>query len=181
MTMRYHHDFEFEENGETIIPISLGMVSDDNRELYMINKEYMQSYIDLEGYYWKGKYPSELTNWLCVNVCDKISQDDIDAYGVDYDAWGVRIIDFISDGGKYKSWREVELWGYYAAYDHVALAQVFGPMINLPAPIPMFTNELMTIQHGQDLPTRPEDLPEHHALNDAKYQRLVFETWSKDD
>ena len=27
---------------------------------------------------------------------------------------------------------EVELWGYYADYDHVVLSQIFGIMINLP-------------------------------------------------
>lgn len=175
---RYFYDFEFEEHGETIIPISLGMVADDGRELYLVNKKYMQSYHDLEGYYWKDKYASVMTNWLCINVCDKISREDVEKYGVDYEDWGPVILDFISKNGEIDDRRYVELWAYFAAYDHVALAQVFGPMIKLPEPIPMYTHELMQLLNGRRTSTAPVD--EHNALSDAKWNKWVWENFAGD-
>ena len=172
---RYFYDFEFEEDGTTIIPISLGMTSEDGRDLYLVNRGYMQSYIDLEGYEWRG-HPSVLTNWLCINVCDHISQEDINTYGVDYDDWGPIVLDFISDGGTYFERKNVELWGYYVSYDHVALAQIFGPMIKLPQPIPMFSHDLKTeIIKDRKIDFKPEI--EHHALYDAKWNKRVWETY----
>ena len=177
--MRYHYDWEFEENGETIIPISVGIVADDGRELYLINKDYMQTVFDLEPYYWRERHSSVISEWLSKNVLDNISQEDVYNYGVAEENMGFHIQTFISAAGRYKSRNEVELWGYYSAYDHVALAQCFGPMINLPIPIPLYTNELMTIRNGRDWPERPVELAEHHALNDAKYQKLIYESWSQ--
>lgn len=37
---------------------------------------------------------------------------------------------------------ECELYGYYSAYDHVALCWLFGKMIDLPKGFPMFTIDL---------------------------------------
>lgn len=171
---RYFYDLEFEEDGTTIIPISFGMTSQDGRDLYLVNKKYMQSYIDLEGYEWRG-HVSVLTNWLCVNVCDHIPQEDVNKFGVDYEDWGSIILDFISDGGRIKSRDDVELWAYFAAYDHVSLAQNWGPMINLPEPIPMYTRDLKAeIVRDRLIPFKPEI--EHHALYDAKWNKRVWET-----
>ncbi len=36
----------------------------------------------------------------------------------------------------------MELWAWYAAYDHVALAQLWGAMPALPREIPRYTKEL---------------------------------------
>jgi len=175
---RYFYDLEFEEDGTTIIPISIGMTSDDNRDLYLINREYMQSYIDLEGYEWRGN-PSVITPWLSKNVCNHISQESIDLFGFDYEDWGPIILNFISDGGRIKSRDDVELWAYFAAYDHVSLAQNWGPMIQLPEPIPMFTRDLKAeIVKNRDIPFRPEI--EHHALWDAKWNKQVWETYRGD-
>lgn len=175
--MRYHYDLEFEEHGKTIIPISLGMIADDGRELYLINKEYAQTYIDVEPYYWKDE-PSVITEWLSTNVMNHIDQKQIDLYGVNYKHWGHEVHAFVSDLGRYTSRDEIELMGWYAAYDHVALAQIWGPMMLLPEPIPMFTRELEDFRIGQSTPARDkEKYPEHHALHDAKYQKHIFDTW----
>lgn len=170
---RYFYDLEFEENGETIIPVSLAMVSDDGRELYIINREYMQTYKNLEGYYWKGKYRSEVTEWLADNVCEHITQEEIDDFGVDYENWGSVIQGFISHEGRVTSRDSVELWAYFASYDHVALAQAFGRMIELPEPIPMFTHDLKQALGDRKVPFEPEC--EHHALADARWNKRVWE------
>jgi hypothetical protein len=38
--------------------------------------------------------------------------------------------------------KQINLYGYYSAYDHVALCWLFGKMINLPERFPMYTKDL---------------------------------------
>lgn len=174
--MKYFYDFEFEENGKTIIPISLGMVSEDDRTLYLINAEYAKTYRDLEAYYWRNE-PSVISQWLSQNVMNQITDADIEEFGVNYESWPNIVHKFISNDGKIGSRKDVQLWGYYGAYDHVALAQIYGSMVNLPEPIPMFTRETMQIAPvGAEYPTRTTQ--EHHALNDALYQKEIYELWT---
>jgi hypothetical protein len=69
----------------------------------------------------------------------------------------------------------VELWAWFAAYDHVALAQLWGDMPALPRELPRFTRELR--QRWEDvgkptLPPPPSDA--HDALADARHN---FARW----
>ncbi len=175
--MKYWYDTEFESDDSTIIPISIGIVSEDDRELYLINKEYMQSVIDLEGYYWRG-HASTPSKWLWDNVIDKIPQKDVEQYGVDYDDWGPIIQNFLSDKNRYLQREDIELWAHFSAYDHVMLAQVYGEMINLPKPIPMWSHDDMQIRNGQHTPFRDLAIyPEHSAIADARFQKYQYECW----
>jgi hypothetical protein len=168
--MRYWYDWEFDENGQTIKPISLGMVAEDGRELYLVNESYFKQ---------MEKGLVKPNPWVIENVIKKISPEARNFYGRALNNFGEIVLKFISDNGKYRERYEVELWGHFAAYDHVALAQLFGPMINLPKPIPMFTNDDMTIRGLQEPPFRPADMPEHDALMDAKFQKLQWEKWTE--
>lgn len=173
--MKIWYDAEFEENGVSIIPISLGMVSEDGRELYLVNKEYIESYMLKESYEWRGQQ-SVVFDWLCDNVIEPIVRDwpELTAY----EDWGPEIWNFISDNGKYLERDQIELWGWYAAYDHVMLAQIWGPMIQLPKPIPMFTKEIENDRRGRERLLRDHHkYPEHNALADAKYQRDMHCEW----
>jgi hypothetical protein len=65
---------------------------------------------------------------------------------------------------------DIELWAWIAAYDHVALCQLWGAMPALPRPLPRFTRELR--QRWEDagrpaLPPAPADA--HDALSDARH------------
>lgn len=176
--MRYHYDWEFKENGITIEPISMGMVADDGRELYMIYRPAVRDFRTREHF---GNM-DQTDLWLRDNVFNYIPESDVQEFGYDKkEQMAVRVYGFICDGLSYGE--QVELWGYFAAYDHVCLSQLFGRMIDLPAPMPMFTNELMTLGKRANgykaKPPRPKALPEHHSLMDAKYQKLVFDEWSK--
>ena len=67
----------------------------------------------------------------------------------------------------------VELWAWFAAYDHVALAQLWGDMPALPRELPRFTRELR--QRWEDvgkpsLPPPPSDA--HDALADARHNLM---------
>lgn len=178
--MKYFYDFEFEESGEYIIPISVGMVSEDGRQLYLINKEYMETWVMEEPYYWKGQYASEPSKWVGQNVIAPLIQERYSTVNwFALDEWPTIIHSYIAQIDKYTNREQIELWGYYGAYDHVCLAQLWGPMINLPEPIPMFTHEIMQLKHGQSLPPRDlTKLPEHNALSDALYQKQLYESWS---
>lgn len=64
----------------------------------------------------------------------------------------------------------VQLWAYFGAYDHVALAQLFGRMIDLPHHIPMHTNDLKTeVLRLGGISIPPQRGSEHNALADARY------------
>jgi hypothetical protein len=165
---RIFYDWEFQEDGETIKPISLGMVDDTYRQLYLINRDYIDSVQSGE---------IEPSQWLLDNVLAYISEEDYLNYAVPFEDFPDIVLDFVSDFGRVKSRDDVELWAYYAAYDHVRLAQCWGPMIKLPEPIPMFTHELQqyiedNLQPGQSLPKQEN---EHHPVYDAQWNKRVWE------
>lgn len=176
--MRFHYDWEFKENGVTIEPISLGMVADNGKELYMIYRPAVRAFDEREYF---GQFDTT-DLWLKDNVFNHLPWRDVEDFGYEAkEEMGRAVYNFICDNTPYS---EIpELWGYFASYDHVCLSQLFGRMIDLPAPMPMFTNELMTIGRTatgfRAKPPRPNSLPEHHSLMDAKYQKLIFEEWSK--
>ncbi|MDQ3464509.1 MAG: polyadenylate-specific 3'-exoribonuclease AS [Actinomycetota bacterium] len=146
---RYFYDTEFIEDGTTIELISIGVVDEAGREFYAVST---------------GFDPERAIPWVRRNVLPKLpSPAD--------PAWRSRarirdeLIAFLTEPGE-----EIELWAWYAAYDHVALCQLWGPMTALPRAIPRFSHELR--QRWEDL-GRPE-LPQapagqHDALADARH------------
>lgn len=70
----------------------------------------------------------------------------------------------------------IELWADYAAYDHVALAQLWGRMVDLPGGIPMYTNDLQQLAARLGSGWKPDQAPEdaHSALADAWYALDYF-------
>lgn len=171
--MRYWYDWEFDENGITINPISLGIVAEDGRELYLINEDYMANWDEQDQTNLDSRY-----EWLKRNVLDYIDLEERDQYALPYLDMADAVLKFISKDGEITERKNIELWGHFAAYDHVCLAQLWGSMINLPKPIPMYTNDDMTIRWDNDPPWRDcTEYPEHHALYDAKFQKLQWEHW----
>lgn len=71
--------------------------------------------------------------------------------------------------------RNFEWWAWYGAYDHVALCQLFGKMIDLPKDFPMMTMDIKQEQrrkkvpHDQ-MPQQPEG--KHNALADARWNKV---------
>jgi hypothetical protein len=64
---------------------------------------------------------------------------------------------------------EIELWAWFAAYDHVALAQLWGAMPALPRDIPRFTKDLRQLWDDRGRPTLPTMAGRHDALVDARH------------
>jgi hypothetical protein len=170
--MKIFYDTEFLEDGETIRLISIGMVAEDGRELYRIvdDEDLISDAHDHE--------------WLKANVLPHLPLKHSSAFDDGWD-WDVLAADWrhvevretvAKDVRAFiQETADAELWAYYGAYDHVALAQLFGRMIDLPNGIPMWTNDLMTeiARAGfPDLPSHAE--AEHNALADARWNRDVM-------
>lgn len=166
------YDLEFLEDGRHIELISIGMVSDDGREYYAVHQDMPKRKIRKHKWLMENVVPhlprahgderNHQIGWLfnpydpCVKSRAQIADD---------------VMDFIRAAGP-----DVQLWANYGAYDHVALAQLWGPMIALPEGIPMFTHDIQ--QERSRLGLAWDDLPkqegsEHNALADARHNQTV--------
>jgi hypothetical protein len=174
--MRYFYDTEFLEDGHTVLLISIGIAAEDGREYYAVNQEIVQR---------KNERRIRQHDWLMANVVPTLPKPRGDwnlhmpkSWLFDYHSPLVRpkariaseVSSFLLADDK------PELWAYYGAYDHVALCQLWGRMIDLPAGVPMFTHELMQLWEQVGRPEKPaEPQDEHNALADARWNRTLFE------
>ncbi|MEO6884709.1 MAG: polyadenylate-specific 3'-exoribonuclease AS [Jatrophihabitantaceae bacterium] len=147
--MRYFYDCEFIEDGRTIELVSIGVVGEDGREFYAVSTEF-------DG--------SRAIDWVRKHVLDKLPSPNDPAWR-SLERIREDLLAFLLEPGE-----SIELWAWIAAYDHVALAQLWGDMRALPRAIPRFTHELK--QRWEDagsppLPSAPPD--QHDALADARY------------
>lgn len=169
--MRYFLDTEFHENGKTIDLISLALVAEDGRELYIENADFS----------WR----SCSSEWLHQNVRPhlwSLPQDKRKAnewirdggYGglVPYRHIG-RDVHLFCDPAQHG---KPEFWGYYADYDWVVFCWLFGKMIDLPEGFPMFCRDIKQLACDLGNPRLPEQSStEHHALADARWNKEAYE------
>ena len=92
-----------------------------------------------------------------------------------------------------RNYTNPEFYAYYADYDWVVFCWLFGKMIDLPNGFPMYCKDLKQIldekemarQDGTDmvelrnLPTYPKQENEHNALDDARWNKQLFEFLNK--
>lgn len=173
--MRVFYDFEFLEHRVrprwffgrsvwTVEPLSLGIRVEDGREYYAIFSDAP----------WRQVRKND---WLMDNVVPSLPQPPKPA------RW--RIIDPGHPNVK-PGWQvanevalllqrvpDVELWAWYAAFDHVSLAWLWGKMSNLPYGIPMYTNDLRQRCRELGDPELPEQTRGvHNALDDARHNEV---------
>jgi hypothetical protein len=175
--VKIFYDTEFLEDGHTIDLISIGMVNYETGDiLYAVSNEFDTRRV-------------AKNDWLMENVMSSIPHDqfvvtdfqgarvvkDIHPTGPDVmsrDEIRIRIEDFVS------GWWP-DFWAWYGAYDHVALCQLWGKMIDLPKGMPMMTSDLKQLHKMAGSPNMPEQPPgKHNALEDAlfnvtRYQYLT--------
>ncbi|MCC5574528.1 3'-5' exoribonuclease [Microtetraspora sp. AC03309] len=168
------YDTEFLEDGERIHLISIGMVAEDGRELYAVNRDMPVKLI--------AKH-----SWLMANVVPYLPRLHGDArlhagrrnpLALDWQHRDIksraRIADEVRDF--IVATPDVELWAWYGAYDHVALAWLYGPMSQLPEGIPMWTNDLKQEAARLGNPEMPEQASGlHNALADARHNKVMAE------
>jgi hypothetical protein len=147
--VRFFFDTEFIEDGKTIDLVSIGVVDERGREFYAVSTEFD---------------PDRAGPWVREHVLDKLPSPADPAW-CDRKTIRDRLLEFLR-----RDRERVELWAWFAAYDHVALAQLWGDMPALPRELPRFTRELR--QRWEDvgkpaLPPPPADA--HDALADARH------------
>lgn len=157
--MKYFYDTEFIDNGETIDLISIGIVSEDGEPYYAVSNEFDQHAV-------------KASPWLLVNVWPHLPLTDegwLDVrthYVRNRSTIARGVLDFLTMGDR----DNPELWAWYAAYDHVALAQLWGPMNQLPDGLPKYTHDLKQEYDRQGRTWKPPtDASEHDALADARW------------
>ncbi|MBX6751233.1 MAG: polyadenylate-specific 3'-exoribonuclease AS [Micromonosporaceae bacterium] len=168
MPYRYFYDCEFIEDGRTIDLVSIGVVDEHGREFYAVSTEFD---------------PTPALPWVRRNVLDRLPSPG-------HPAWRSRqrirddLYEFLVEplrredpgpaSGASASERgrrtyEIELWAWYAAYDHVVLAQLWGRMPDLPREIPRFTKDLRQLWDERGRPPLPPSTQRHDALVDARH------------
>lgn len=167
MRVRFFYDCEFIEDGVTIELVSIGVVDEEGREFYAVSTEFDA---DRAG------------PWVRRNVLPKLPSPG-------NSVWRSRkqirddLLDFVKPANS-GTRQSVELWAWFAAYDHVALAQLWGAMPDLPQVLPRFTRDLR--QRWEDvgkpaLPKAPQDA--HDALADARHNlekwKVIDERWHR--
>jgi hypothetical protein len=167
--VKIYMDWEFLEDGETIAPISVALVREDGREYYAVNADMPVGRIMQH-------------DWLRANVVPSlpiIRHDGIRPFKkpfLDCAHPDVKRRDQIASEVRQfiVGTPSVELWGWYSAYDHVCLAQLFGRMIDLPTGIPMWTNDLKQEAERLGNPQMPEqESGVHNALADARHIKVM--------
>lgn len=172
--LRIYYDFEFIEDGRTIDPISVGMTRSDGGVYYAV----------FAGAPWDRVLNNA---WLTTNVWPQLPVYDIHVNVGPATSCQCRPKDLLFDaadpavktrqviadevrqfitgpGG------DVQLWADFAAYDHVALAQLWGTMSGLPDGAPMYTNDIQQEAARLGIDRLPaQKTAAHHALNDALY------------
>lgn len=190
--MLYWYDTEFIEDGRTIDLVSIGIVAIDDREYYAQSCEF-----DAE----KASQWVIANVFPYLRLCPYIEYDHIGSIASHIAQemkhhkrgkciptmneperhrcpWRTRaqikqeVLEFMGMKGCGKP----ELWGYYSAYDHVALCQLFGTMMQLPEGWPMYTNDLNQWRIALNVHKLPEQgKGEHNALADARWNRQTYE------
>lgn len=171
--MRIFIDTEFVEDGITIDLVSIALVAEDGREMYAVSNQFDQAKLLANPWLATNVWPSLPTvkhgkdvTCRCING-NRYGHLDLDHPDVRSRKQIARMVqDFVL------ATPDPHLWAYYAAYDHVAVAQLFGPMSQLPDGIPMQTDDLVTEAKRlgltpADLPPQPDGL--HNALADARH------------
>lgn len=170
--MKIFYDTEFIEDGKTIDLVSIGMVAEDGRELYAISSEFDVRKLQANDWLAENVWPSLPSFKHGEGIrcaCPPLGHLDLDDPAVRTRAQIARAV-----AGFIQETPDVELWAWYAAYDHVALCQLFGRMIDLAAGIPMWTNDLRQECQRLGDPRMPEQSEgEHNALADARHNMRI--------
>lgn len=169
--MKYFIDTEFIDDDETrtVDLISIGIVCEDGRELYLVSNEFDEAKCD---------------DWLKDNVLKQLPPThEPDGNGKPFrpsTVWRSRkeireqVEAFIKPTDE-----PIEIWAYFASYDWLVFCQLWGRMLDLPAHFPKFVRDLKT--YALDLgftgkfKSLVPDNGHHDALMDARWNRDVYQ------
>ncbi len=150
--MRYFLDTEFIESGPyyPIQLISIGIVSEDEREFYRVSNEFN---------------PKIANEWVRDNVLNNLGNST-----------PISLKQIASDIKEFCPDIKPQFWGYYADYDWVVFCQIFGSMMQLPKGWPMYCRDIKQLCfHLGDRELPKQNSTEHNALNDARWNKKAYE------
>ncbi len=194
--MKYFYDTEFIEDGRSIRLLSIGVVCEDGREFYRIVKGGYSKWSDAANHQWLREnvlpsMPGSVDQYETVDGGDLVfswnwlpAHQDFQFVRNNSEEVGRELYQFMLDGITRESNTDFELWADFAAYDHVALCQLFGPMSALPPGMPMWTHDFQqelsrwSPEWRAGLPEQPKD-QRHNALADARHLALQYK-WIQD-
>ena len=163
--MDYALDCEFMEDGHTIELLSIALVAENGLEFYA-------EVSDVDT--------SKANPWVQEHVLPHLwarnpHKREANAFIRDGGLGGLKTAKEIAQDIRLICDNSPTFWGYYSAYDWVALCQLFGTMIDLPKGWPMYCHDLRSWLdlHFYSHITQPNDMP-HHALSDARW---IMQTW----
>ncbi len=158
---RFFYDTEFIEYPGCIDLISIGIVDSKGCEFYAISTEFDRT---------------KASGWVKKNVLSKLPLYKNKYPWMDRKEIKKKLLAFLIPSEK----DPIELWAYYADYDHVALCWLFGTMMDLPKGMPMYTRDIKQLCDFLGNPKLPnQDVGEHNAIDDAKWNKKAFEFLTK--
>lgn len=172
--MRYYLDTEFVEDGKTIDLISIGIVDQNGRTYYAVNREC--DFTNASPWVWEnvlrpmGIYDSRdiLTNPGSPEISPRLRETILASRCRETIA--SEILQFIGFDD------EIEFWADYCAYDWVAFCQLYGTMMeDLPRHFPMYCNDLQQALTKTPGISLPPQVGQHHALHDAIWCKNAHE------
>ena len=157
--MKYFYDTEFIEDGRTIQLVSLGVVAEDGREFYTISSEFDASAANA---------------WVRENVLQQLPSRSIITHEANLyipnEEIAAKLREFIGED------KDIELWGYMCAFDHVILSQLFKGFDNWPQGWPYFSHDVAQLCDVVGRSELPNTNPHvHHALSDARWNKAAYE------
>lgn len=183
--MKIEYDTEFIDTGREICLISIGMVREDGEEYYAIVDDL---YLMFRAWNWisGGEY------WLRENVMKYLPVKYSPSSNLNPIMWDEEHPDFKYVKSRAQIAKDVQkfclengtpkLSGWYSAYDHVVLSQLFGRMLDLPEGMPMWTNDLRQELDRLGNPRYPRQIEgAHNALEDARWTKSLREYLEKLD
>jgi hypothetical protein len=186
---RYFYDFEFIDDGRTIDPISIGVVHENGDGYYAVFAETDMGRVKAHPWLARNVLPhlplnnrGAVAKYLATEGharADLLGPVDLDRTDdLVRPRWRIAqevraiLLDDLPEG------HTLELVGDYCAYDHVALAQLYGPMVELPDGFPMFTRDIQ--DYARHLGVEDAYLPQQDAgaAHDAHADALnIRERW----
>lgn len=186
--MRIFYDTEFLEDGHTIELISIGMVREDGKELYCVVKDDLTMQRAVEHEWLRGNVVPSLPIKVLDQAYGLLTAED--RFGRTHEfgnlfEWDEKHPDYACVMDRHQVMRKVrefvlttpkpELWAWYGAYDHVAIAQLFGTMAQLPEAFPMITCDLKQEAMRLGNPPLPkQEKGKHNALADARHNQRIW-------
>jgi hypothetical protein len=154
------YDTEFIDDGKTIDLISLGAVDNRGREFYAVSTEFNVAMAN---------------DFVKVNVLPLLPPRSDPAWKTRREIRDAYLAWLTAPGD------DIQQWAYFGAYDHIAVCQLWGPMIAMPEKLPWYTNELMQLWNLAGRPTKPpKPGNQHDALADAHWNRQFHDVcWSR--